>query len=141
MPKIERRELETIDQVCRDVRSEGKLSSANRERLLTQFTDRFKNAVDIVKRRRVRRILFKPSGRVIWSVQGRKAEYQVIPDTNFCNCDDYYFRVMDRKRGLCYHIIAQRLAAALDHYEEIRMPDRDYGRVTERWKPREVAEE
>jgi predicted nucleic acid-binding Zn finger protein len=69
-------------------------------------------------------------------VKGRKGVYQVIPETNFCNCDDYYFRVMDGKRGLCYHIIAQKIASALGRFETSELKDTHYGRITQQWRTR-----
>jgi predicted nucleic acid-binding Zn finger protein len=89
--------------------------------------------------KKVRRYAFAPSGRVVWAVQGRKSEYQVMPDIPFCYCDDYYFRVMDRKRGLCYHIIAQRIAVALHKFEDVRKKDLEYSAVTARWRARETS--
>jgi predicted nucleic acid-binding Zn finger protein len=60
----------------------------------------------------------------------------VIPETNFCNCDDYYFRVMDGKRALCYHIIAQKIAFALGRYETSDLRDNQYGKITQQWRTR-----
>jgi predicted nucleic acid-binding Zn finger protein len=77
---------------------------------------------------------FTPSKRVVWVVQGRSSEYQVIPDLPFCYCDDYYFRVMDRKRALCYHIIAQRIAEALGQFSTIQKNDSQYSTITDRWR-------
>jgi len=130
------KELKTIEEACRDIGSSGKLTDVQRERLTEQFGDRFKNALQLVNRRKVRRFRFKPSERVIWAVEGRKGVYQVIPETNFCNCDDYYFRVMDGKRALCYHIIAQRISSALKKYQTSDLRDRQYSRVTQQWRTR-----
>jgi len=47
---------------------------------------------------------------------------------------------MDRKRGLCYHIVAQRVAAALQKFEGIAKRDSQYSIVTARWRAREEAE-
>jgi len=77
---------------------------------------------------------------VVWVVQGRKSEYQVMPDLPFCYCDDYYFRVMDKKRGLCYHIIAQHIAEALNKFEKISKRDSQYSSITDRWRAKELPE-
>jgi len=98
--------------------------------------DRFKNALELVEKRKVHRYKFKPSGRTIWTVKGRKGVYQVISETNFCNCDDYYFRVMDGKRALCYHIIAQKVASALGRYETTDLRDTQYSKITQQWRTR-----
>jgi len=53
----------------------------------------------------------------------------------FCTCDDYYFRVMGKKRQLCYHLIAQGLAEASGKYGQNGMADSDYSGFTAKWKP------
>jgi predicted nucleic acid-binding Zn finger protein len=130
------KELTVIETVCERLASSHKLADSQRARLKEQFGDRFKNALEIVEKRKVHRYGFKPSGRTIWAVRGRKAVYQVIPETNFCNCDDYYFRVMDGKRALCYHIIAQKVASALGRYESSDLQDTEYSKITEQWRTR-----
>jgi len=130
------KELTTIESVCQDIASSHKLTDSQRARLEEQFGDRFKNALELVEKRKVYRYKFKPSGRTIWSVEGRKGVYQVIPETNFCNCDDYYFRVMDGKRALCYHIIAQRISSVLGRYETSDLRDAQYSKITQQWRAR-----
>jgi predicted nucleic acid-binding Zn finger protein len=130
------KELTTIESVCQDIASSHKLTDSQRARLEEQFGDRFKNALELVEKRKVYRYKFKPSGRTIWTVEGRKGVYQVIPETNFCNCDDYYFRVMDGKRALCYHIIAQRISSVLGRYETSDLRDAQYSKITQQWRAR-----
>ncbi len=105
-----------------------------REKLTKTLGERFINGLELADTRKVRKYDFNPSGRMVWVVQGRKDEYQVIPEIPFCYCDDYYFRVMEKKRGLCYHIIAQRIAEALDQYEKIAKGDIEYSSITNRWR-------
>jgi predicted nucleic acid-binding Zn finger protein len=128
------KELTVIETACQRIASSRKLADSQRARLEEQLGDRFKNGLELVKKRKVRRYRFKPSGRTIWTVEGRKGIYQVIPETNFCNCDDYYFRVMDGKRALCYHIIAQKVASALGRYETSDLADTQYSKITEQWR-------
>lgn len=115
------------------------LSSQLREALEKTFGERFNNGWDVANTGKVRCFEFKPSGRIVWVVQGRKNEYQVMPDIPFCYCDDYYFRVMDKKRGLCYHIIAQHIAEALNKFEKISKKDSQYPTITDRWRAKEKA--
>ena len=131
-------ENELIERACIELGSRGELSTSLKEELQKTLGDRFTNGWELAISKKVRRYEFAPSGRVVWAVQGRKGEYQVIPDIPFCYCDDYYFRVMDRKRGFCYHIIAQRIAAALNQFEEIEKRDSQYSTVTARWRAREA---
>lgn len=131
-------ENELIERACGELESRGELSPSLKEDLHQLFGDRFTNGWELANSKGVRRYEFTPSGRVVWAVRGRKSEYQVMPDIPFCYCDDYYFRVMDRKRGFCYHLIAQRIAAALRQFEEIAKKDSQYSVVTARWRAREA---
>jgi predicted nucleic acid-binding Zn finger protein len=123
-----------------ELKSRRELSEQLRDSITKIFGDRFTNGWNLARSRKVRRYEFKPSGRVVWVVQGRKGEYQVMPDIPFCYCDDYYFRVMDKKRGLCYHIIAQRVAEALKQFVTIRKRDSQYSGVTDRWRAKKKTE-
>jgi predicted nucleic acid-binding Zn finger protein len=87
-----------------------------------------------VERRRVKKYVFGPSGRVVWVVVGRESEYQVLPESGYCDCSDFYFRVVDGEVGLCYHLMAQRLAEVLEEYEEIREEDEFYEPLMEEWR-------
>ncbi len=97
------------------------------------FEKRFPPALAIVEAKNVTNYRFKPSGRTLWAVKGRKGEYQVIPDSMFCTCDDYYFRVMDNKRQLCYHLVAQQIAEALGQFGVSEMADSQYADVISKW--------
>ncbi len=136
MSQTYQKELEVIQTASQDIASSGKLTDPQKAKLTEQFGERFKNALELVEKGKVRRFRFKPSGRTIWAVRGRKAVYQVIPDTNFCNCDDYYFRVMEGKKALCYHIIAQKISSALGRFEKSDLRDTHYGKITQQWRTR-----
>lgn len=127
-------EMRLIAQICAELESKHSLGKELSEKLEDHFGERSHRALNLVKKGSVKRYLFEPSGRVIWEVKGRKATYQVMPNTNFCSCDDYYFRVMNSKKQLCYHIIAQRIASALGRFEGEEHHDRDYGKITRKWK-------
>jgi len=129
-----------MEEACEELVSRGELSTRLREKLEKTFGERFTNGLKLANSWSVRRYEFKPSSRVVWVVQGRKSEYQVMPDIPFCYCDDYYFRVMDKKRGLCYHIIAQHIAEALNKFEKISKRDSQYSSITDRWRAKELPE-
>src|SRR5713101_8892241 len=99
------------------------------------FDKNFVEAMKLVDQNRVKLVTFAPSGRVVWVVTGRRKEYQVVPRSMFCTCDDYYFRVMGRKKLLCYHLIAQHLAEALGLQSRSDLVDADYADFTTQWKP------
>lgn len=127
-------EAKLIARMCKEMGVKHSLEDRLFKIMERSLGERFQKAITLVRNGAVKRYLFKPSGRVIWEVTGRKSSYQVMPHTNFCNCDDYYFRVMNSKKQLCYHIIAQRIASALNEFEEEDRHDRDYGKVTKKWK-------
>ena len=127
-----------MDEAFSELESGKALSAELNDALKKLFGERFTNGWELANSKKVRRYDFTPSGRAVWVVQGRKSEYQVMPDIPFCYCDDYYFRVMDKKRGLCYHIIAQRIAAALGKFEKIQKNDSQYSTVTDRWRARDT---
>jgi predicted nucleic acid-binding Zn finger protein len=134
-------ENELMEEAVSELKAHSELSARLSDALVKALGERFTNGWQLAKSRKVRRYEFKPSARVVWAVQGRKGEYQVMPDIPFCYCDDYYFRVMERKRGLCYHIIAQRVAEALNQFEKIGKKDSQYSNITARWRAKEKSSE
>lgn len=140
MEKAYSLENRLMEEAYNELKARRELSPQLKETLERAFGERFTNGWELANSRKVRRYEFKPSGRVVWVVQGRKGEYQVLPDIPFCYCDDYYFRVMDKKRGLCYHIIAQHIAEALDKFEKTSKNDSQYSKITDHWRAKEKAE-
>ncbi len=132
--RLEGNELIVIMQICKEIEAKHFLDEESSKKLKDFFGERFQKALELVEKGSVKRYAFKPSGRVIWEVRGKRSNYQVLPHTNFCSCDDYYFRVMNSKKQLCYHILAQRIASALGKFEEDKCGDRDYGKITRRWR-------
>lgn len=124
-----------LKQVCQDLHRTGTLTEEMKGVLDKTFQKRSQQAVDLVTGGKVGRFNFSPSGRVVWIVSGRKGEYQVLPESMFCTCDDYYFRVMGRKKQLCYHLIAQQLAEAMGRHRTDSLRDADYAGFTSKWKP------
>ncbi|RJS90038.1 hypothetical protein CW700_01840, partial [Candidatus Bathyarchaeota archaeon] len=80
------------------------------------------------------RYTFQPSGRVVWIVVGKEGEYQILPRAGYCSCDDFYFRIINGEAGLCYHLIAQRLAEALGRFEEVEEGDEFYDALMAEWR-------
>jgi predicted nucleic acid-binding Zn finger protein len=132
-------ELNVFKAICRAVSRSGKIDEENERALKTLLSDRFERALELIHAGAVKRRRFTPSGRVVWIVKGKKALYQVIPHSNFCSCDDFYYRVLDRKKQLCYHLVAQGLAAALKKFEDSTLPDSEYERVISKLRLQTVA--
>ena len=124
-----------LRQSCQEIRRAHVMSDEVKNILEKTFDKNFLEAMKLVDQNRVQLVTFSPSGRIIWVVRGRKKEYQVVPHGMFCTCDDYYFRVMGRKKQLCYHLIAQHLAEALGLQTRSDLVDTDYANFTSKWKP------
>ncbi len=122
-------ELEELENVCFEVREVGHLKFSHLARLYRAFGQRLANALEALREKRVKKYVFKPSGRVLWVVVGREREYIVMPKAPFCSCEDFYFRVIDGEARLCYHVIAQRLAECLNWYETLEEEDENYEAV------------
>ena len=130
----ENSEIDTLNAICREAKAEGKLSGKNLTELYELFGQRFTKALDTLKENRVKKYVFKPSGRTVWIVIGRERDYLIMPEAEFCTCDDFYFRVLDREIHLCYHLIAQKIARNLGWYETIEENDELYDTLMSEWK-------
>lgn len=127
-------EVAVLDGICRKAKSEGKLTGKNLIRLYNIFSKRFIRAFETVKENRVKKYVFTPSGKIVWIVIGKERDYLVMSEAEFCSCDDFYFRVLDRKVHLCYHLIAQKIAFNLGCYETIKERDQLFNSLMTEWK-------
>jgi predicted nucleic acid-binding Zn finger protein len=127
-------EIDTLNAICREAKAEGKLSGKNLTELYELFGQRFTKALDALKENRVKKYVFKPSGRIAWIVIGKERDYLIMAEAEFCMCDDFYFRVLDKKIHLCYHLIAQKIARNLRWYENIEENDELYETLMNEWK-------
>lgn len=130
----EKSEIDILNDVCKKAKADGKLTGKNLTKLYEIFGQRFTRAFEALKENRVKKYVFKPSGRTVWIVVGRERDYLIMAEAEFCTCDDFYFRVLDRKVHLCYHLIAQKLAKNLDWYELIEEHDELYDSLMNEWR-------
>lgn len=130
----ENSESETLNAICREAKTQGKLTGKNLTDLHELFGSRFMKALEALKENRVKKYVFKPSSRIAWIVVGRERDYLLMPEAEFCTCDDFYFRVLDRKVHLCYHLIAQKVARNLVWFQNIEETDDLYQSLMEEWK-------
>jgi predicted nucleic acid-binding Zn finger protein len=130
----EKSEIDVLNSVCKKAKTEGKLTGKSLTSLYEIFGQRFTRAFEALKENRVKKYVFKPSGKTVWIVVGRERDYLIMPEAEFCMCDDFYFRVLDREVHLCYHLIAQKLAKNLDWYEPIEEHDELYESLMNEWK-------
>jgi predicted nucleic acid-binding Zn finger protein len=127
-------EIDTLNTICREAKTEGKLSGKNLTELYDLFGQRFTKALEALKENRVKKYIFKPTGRTVWIVIGRERDYLIMPEAEFCTCDDFYFRVLDKKIHLCYHLIAQKIARNLGWFETIEENDELHDTLMNEWK-------
>jgi predicted nucleic acid-binding Zn finger protein len=130
----EKSEIEVLNNICKKAKTEGKLTGKNLTTLYDIFGQRFTKAFEALKENRVKKYNFKPGGRIVWIVVGRERDYLIMPEVDFCTCDDFYFRVLDRQVHMCYHLIAQKLAKNLDWYDTIEEHDELYNSLMNEWK-------
>jgi predicted nucleic acid-binding Zn finger protein len=127
-------EIESLNAICREAKAVGKLSGDNLTDLYELFGQRFTKALDALKESRVKKYIFKPSGRIVWIVIGRERDYLIMPEAEFCTCDDFYFRVLDKKVHMCYHLLTQKIAQNLGWFEVIEENDDTFNMLMKEWK-------
>ncbi len=130
----EKSEINILNSICKQAKTDDKLTGKNLTRLYEIFGQRFTKAFETLKENRVKKYVFKPSGRTVWIVVGKERDYLIMAQAEFCMCDDFYFRVLDREVHLCYHLIAQKIANALTWYESIEEHDELYDTLMNEWK-------
>jgi len=125
-------ELEALNGICKEVNAEGGVTENHKGRLSAAFGPRFTKALEALEQGRVKKYVFKPSGRIVWIVVGKERDYLVMPAADFCSCEDFYFKF--DKGHLCYHIIAQKLAEATGQFDLIEDSDHLYEILIREWK-------
>lgn len=130
----ENSENEILNTICKEAKTEGKLIGKNLTKLYEIFGQRFIKAFEALKENRVKKYVFKPSNKVVWIVIGKERDYLIMPEAEFCPCDDFYFRVLDKEVHLCYHLIAQKIANILEWYETLEEHDELYDSLMKEWK-------
>ena len=127
-------EQRVLQQVIRELRTDKELSRPNWQMLRSIFGKRFFQAWDLVVKRRIKKYIFRPSEREVWIAIGNSGEYLIYPHAGYCSCSDFYFRVLDEEVAFCYHLIAQKLAEALEYYDTILEEDEFYRELMDIWK-------
>ena len=127
-------EIDTLNAICRQAKAEGKLSGKNLTELYDLFGQRFTKALEVLKENRVKKYTFRPSNRVVWIVVGRERDYLIMAEAEFCTCDDFYFRVLDKKIHICYHLLAQKIARNLGWYAPVEENDELHESLMDEWK-------
>jgi predicted nucleic acid-binding Zn finger protein len=127
-------EIKVLESIIQEIKQKGTLTVEQQTHLSSIFGSRFLKAWETVGDDRVKNYVFKPSNRVVWIVVGRTRDYLILPAARFCSCDDFYYSVMEGKAFLCYHLIAQRFAEALERYDKIEEDDELHDVLMAEWK-------
>lgn len=130
----------SLEQILRDLRSSKEISRQNWQRLRNTFGDRFDKAWKLVTENRIKKYVFKPSNRTLWIAIGQNAEYLIYSNAGYCSCSDFYFRVLDNEKAYCYHLLAQKIAETLNHYDLVEEEDEAYESLLDIWKEYSVAD-
>jgi predicted nucleic acid-binding Zn finger protein len=117
-----------------NVKVEGGISRRKMGELRRAFGARFTAAWRLVKEGRVKKYVFKPSGKVQWIVVGREGDYLIYEASGYCYCQDFYMSIMEGVAKACKHLIAQRLASELGLYTVVWESDENYEGLMEEWR-------
>jgi predicted nucleic acid-binding Zn finger protein len=73
----------------------------------------------------VNKLIFIPSGTVIWIVVGKDNEHWADPDLKFCTCKDFYFKALSGGPE-CYHLKSIRQAMEDSKFVTVEFSDDEY---------------
>jgi predicted nucleic acid-binding Zn finger protein len=90
---------------------------------------KFDRAIETVLAGGVKENRFLPSGRRFLTVVGTMGEEFIDPERPYCSCSNFFFRVMNGKEGLCYHLLSYSIAARSGRVEVTEFSDEEYGQV------------
>ena len=124
---------EQLKRICEKIRRDKGLVRSTTAKLSALFGERATRALEAVRRRKVKKYVYFPSGRERWVVVGRSKEYMVLPAAEYCTCEDFYFQVVNGAVPHCYHILAQKIAEALKGYDLICEDDSMYEFLSKEW--------
>lgn len=86
----------------------------------------FAKAIDAALDGCVKRHLFLPSGRAVYTVVGKNGDEFIDPEKLVCSCESYFYRVLGGKSRLCYHALSYEIASESELVEETRFDDEEY---------------
>ncbi len=86
----------------------------------------FKKAIDAAFSGCVKRHVFLPSGRHVYTVVGRNADEFIDPRRPFCSCESYFYSVLSAKVKYCYHILSYKIAEESGLVREVMFDDEEY---------------
>ena len=110
------------------------LTQKDIEYFRVKYGKRFVRALRAVEEGRVKRYHFRPSDTTKWIVHGDTRAYLLSPEV-FCTCRSFYqSAVIAREIDMCYHMLAQRIAAIRSQYVAIESSDAERRRLYAQWR-------
>lgn len=100
------------------------LTSEITEKLVKIFSvEKFLSAMEKITLNQINKYVFKPSGRILWLVNGKNHDYLIYPK-RYCTCIDFNLQSITKNhKYLCKHLIAQALFEHLDkaNFERVEL--------------------
>jgi len=81
---------------------------------------------EVVKAGRVKRHVFTPSDREIWTVVGSRIDHYIDLEQPYCSCKGFHYHLIRGLEQTCYHIEAARIAKQTNRYSKITFSDEEY---------------
>jgi predicted nucleic acid-binding Zn finger protein len=86
-----------------------------------------KKAAEAVLDGCVKKHIFTPSGRILFTVVGRSGDEFIDPEKPFCSCRHFFFRVLGGRDLTCYHLLAYEMAKESQKFDQVEMHDEEFG--------------
>jgi len=122
--------------VYKRVKESGIINEDLIKYLETIFPNKSQDALEVIKRG-IKRNIYKPSNRTVWTAMGENDEYLIYPKL-YCSCQDFYKNVVvKKKRIFCKHLLAQTICEALNNYYENEIKDIEFKKFIQELKLKE----
>jgi predicted nucleic acid-binding Zn finger protein len=105
---------------------ESKEELASRFARYSKDKSQFEKAIEAAFGGCVKRHVFLPSRRCVYTVVGSNADEFIDPDKSFCSCESYFYGVLSTKVKYCYHILSYKIANESGLVREVRFDDEEY---------------
>lgn len=107
-------------------KTESKEELASRFARYSNDQSQFEKALEAAFSGSVKRHVFLPSGRRVYTVVGSNADEFVDPAKSFCSCESYFYSVLGGKAKYCYHLLGYKIADESGLVREVEFDDEEY---------------
>jgi len=119
--------------IFQSIISEKKISAAHIKKLQSLFGDTLFRAIELIDEEGSKFVknCFCPSNLEIWTVEGTIKTHLIYPWL-YCDCQNFLVDTIYRKRQFfpCKHILAQKIAEALEKYQIVSFEDKDFSKFS-----------